>query len=123
MSDLVTATNPDGSNSPVGVDLLGQLGGNHLTEFDPTDHSNRTLQTIATLRQEVTKRGRQPLTKQFLGHDKPWCICRLGAEPPTRVIRRYVNRQDAEDDLRMVNRFVRDGARYVIAFDVVEIQE
>jgi hypothetical protein len=56
-------------------------------------------------------------------HDKPWCICRLGTKPPTRIIRRYVHRQDAEDDLRVVTRFVQDGGQYVIAFDVQEIEE
>lgn len=63
------------------------------------------------------------MTKQIKPTEKPWCICRLGTKPPNRIIRRYVNRQDAEDDLRTVSRFVRDGGQYVIAFDVVEVEE
>jgi hypothetical protein len=55
-------------------------------------------------------------------HDKPWCICRLGAKPGHRIIRRYVNRQDAEDDLKVLTRFVKDGGQYVIAFDVIEVE-
>ncbi len=55
--------------------------------------------------------------------EKPWVICRLGVKPPNRVIRRYVNRQDAEDDLRFITRFVKDGGQYVVAFDVVEVEE
>lgn len=40
-------------------DLLGQQGNNQQA-YDPTDYSSRTLQTIATLRQAITKRGGQP---------------------------------------------------------------
>ena len=60
MSDLVTATNPDGSNSPVGVDLLGQLGGTH-TEFDPQDFKQRTLATIDSLKKYSCQPGRRTL--------------------------------------------------------------
>ena len=59
--------------------------------------------------------------KQLLPHPKPWCICHLGAKPPSRIIRRYVNRQDAEDDLKALRRFVRNGNQYVMVFDVVEV--
>lgn len=55
--------------------------------------------------------------------EKPWVICCLGVKPANRVIRRYVNRQDAEDDLRVMTRFVKDGGQYVVAFDVVEVEE
>lgn len=55
--------------------------------------------------------------------DKPWVICRLGVKSTSRVIRRYTNRQDAEDDLRTMTRFVKDGGQYVVAFDVVEVEE
>lgn len=61
--------------------------------------------------------------KQLQPAEKRWCICRLGAKPPNRIIRRYVNRQDAEDDLRQLIRFVQDGGQYVVAFDVVEVEE
>lgn len=61
--------------------------------------------------------------KQFIPHDKPWVICRLGVKPPNRIIRRYRNRQDAEDDLRILTRFVQDGGQYVVAFDVLEMEE
>lgn len=60
--------------------------------------------------------------KQLQPHPKPWCICRLGAKPPSRIIRRYANRQDAEDDIRQLTRFVKDGGQYVIAYDVVEVE-
>lgn len=62
------------------------------------------------------------MTKIFKPHEKPWCICRLGVKPPKRIIRRYTNRQDADDDLRQLSRFVRDGGQYVVAFDVVEVE-
>jgi hypothetical protein len=61
--------------------------------------------------------------KNCIPHPKPWVICRLGVKPPSRIIRRYVNRQDAEDDLRVMTRFVKDGGQYVVAFDVIEIEE
>ena len=71
--------------------------------------------------------------KNCILHPKPWVICRLGVKPPSRVIRRYVNHQDADsasgsdvgasDDLRTMNRFVKDGGQYVVAFDVIEIEE
>lgn len=61
--------------------------------------------------------------KQFTPHEKPWVICRLGVKSPSRIIRRYTNRQDAEDDLRILTRFVKDGGQYVVAFDVLEVEE
>lgn len=63
------------------------------------------------------------MSKKFIAADKPWVICRLGVKPDNRVIRRYTNRQDAEDDLRVMTRFVKDGGQYVVAFDVVEVEE
>lgn len=61
--------------------------------------------------------------KQLIPAEKPWVICRLGVKSTNRVIRRYTNRQDAEDDLRVMTRFVKDGGQYVVAFDVIEIEE
>lgn len=63
------------------------------------------------------------MSTHFEPADKPWVICRLGVKSTKRIIRRYVNRQDAEDDLRMMTRFVKDGGQYVVAFDVVEVIE
>lgn len=63
------------------------------------------------------------MSKSVQPAEKPWVICRLGVKPHKRVIRRYVNRQDAEDDLRLMTRFVKDGGQYVVAFDVVEVEE
>lgn len=63
------------------------------------------------------------MSKSIQPADKPWVICRLGVKSSSRVIRRYVNRQDAEDDLRTMNRFLKDGGQYVVAFDVVEVEE
>lgn len=82
MSDLTTTTNPNGSQSPVGVNLLSSPV-LHLAE-------------------------------------KPWVICRLGAPESSRIVARFVNRQDAEDDLRTITRFIKDGGQYVVALDVVE---
>ena len=31
--------------------------------------------------------------------EKPWVICRLGVKLLNRIVRRYANRQDAEDDM------------------------
>ncbi|HAJ59544.1 MAG TPA: hypothetical protein DCP31_09950 [Cyanobacteria bacterium UBA8543] len=54
-------------------------------------------------------------------HEKPWVICRLGVtEQSTRIVGRYANKQDAEDDLRIITRFVKTGGQFVVAFDVVE---
>ena len=71
--------------------------------------------------------------KQLLPAEKPWVICRLGVKPPSHVIRRYINRQDADSasgsdvgasgDLRVMTRFVQVGGRYAVAFDVIEIEE
>jgi hypothetical protein len=43
----------------------------------------------------------------------------LGASAQTRIIRRYLNRQDAEDDIKTMQRFL-PSKRFVVAFDVVE---
>lgn len=51
--------------------------------------------------------------------DKPWMIVILGASAQTRIIRRYLNRQDAEDDIKTMQRFL-PSKRFVVAFDVVE---
>jgi hypothetical protein len=48
---------------------------------------------------------------------KPWCICRLGAKPQERVVRRYVKREDAEKDIQQAALFDATG-QFVIAFDV-----
>jgi hypothetical protein len=54
-------------------------------------------------------------------HEKPWVICRLGeTDPAKRIVSRYANKQDAEDDLRVITRFIKGGGQFVIAFDVVE---
>lgn len=82
MSDLTTTTNPNGSHSPIGVNLLPEKV-LHLAE-------------------------------------KPWVICRLGAPDNSRIVARFANKQDAEDDLRTITRFVKDGGQYVVALDVVE---
>ena len=82
MSDLTTTTNPNGSDSPVGVNLLTQKV-LHLAE-------------------------------------KPWVICRLGVPDDSRIIARFANKQDAEDDLRTITRFINDGGQYIVALDVVE---
>lgn len=60
--------------------------------------------------------------KKFIPHPKPWTICRLGVKSDNRIIRRYTNRQDAEDDLRVMTRFVQDDGQYVVAFDVIEVE-
>lgn len=52
--------------------------------------------------------------------EKPWVICRLGAPDDSRIIARFANKQDAEDDLRKITRFVKDGGQYIVALDVVE---
>jgi len=52
-------------------------------------------------------------------HPKPWCICHLGVQ--VSILRRYANRQDAENDLRLITKFVPVG-QYAIAFDVIETQ-
>lgn len=52
--------------------------------------------------------------------EKPWVICRLGVPDDSRIVARFVNKQDAEDDLRTLTRFVKDGGQYVVALDVVE---
>jgi hypothetical protein len=67
--------------------------------------------------------GEVDVSKTLEPHPQPWCICRLGAKPSNRIIRRYVNRQDAEKDLSLSARFVGGGGQYVVAFDVVEIEE
>lgn len=51
--------------------------------------------------------------------NKPWCICRLGESEDKRIIARYANLQDAEDDLRSLIKFVKDNGQYVIA-DILE---
>lgn len=50
---------------------------------------------------------------------KVWIIARLGANDADRVLGRYVNRQDAEDDLRSLRKFVKNDEQqqYVICYD------
>lgn len=48
---------------------------------------------------------------------KPWIIARLGATDNNRVVGRYVNRRDAEDDLRSLKKFVKNDEQYVVCYD------
>ncbi len=55
--------------------------------------------------------------------DKPWVIAMLGASAQTRIIQRYVNRQDAEDALRFINKAAASVGQFVVAFDVEEVAD
>lgn len=55
-------------------------------------------------------------------HPQPWCICQLGVDPARRVVRRYLRRNDAEADLAFVRAISQPGL-YVIAFDVIEMED
>jgi hypothetical protein len=55
--------------------------------------------------------------------DKPWVIAMLGASAQTRIIHRYVNRQDAEDAMRFISKACGVAGQFVVAFDVVESEE
>lgn len=60
-------------------------------------------------------------TKVLHLHEKPWCICRLGElDAKSRVVRRYTNRQDADDDLRQITHYIKDNDVQTPVFDVVE---
>lgn len=37
----------------------------------------------------------------------PWVIARLGVDSKSRIVARFMNRQDAEDSLRLLNRLMR----------------
>lgn len=54
--------------------------------------------------------------------EKPWVICRLpdNTSQENEIVSRYANKQDAEDDLRIITRFVKSGGRFIVTFDVVE---
>jgi hypothetical protein len=60
---------------------------------------------------------------RFKPADKPWVIVMLGASAQTRIIHRYVNRQDADDALRFINKAVGAVGQFVVAFDVEEVEE
>jgi hypothetical protein len=55
--------------------------------------------------------------------DKPWVIAMLGASSQTRIIQRYVNRQDAEDALRFINKAAASVGQFVVTFDVEEVAD
>jgi hypothetical protein len=55
--------------------------------------------------------------------DKPWVIAMLGEGAQTRIIQRYVNRQDAEDALRFISKATGKAGQFVVAFDVEEVEE
>jgi hypothetical protein len=55
--------------------------------------------------------------------DKPWVIVMLGEGAQTRIIHRYVNRQDALYALRFINKTASSAGQFVVAFDVVEVEE
>jgi hypothetical protein len=55
--------------------------------------------------------------------DKSWVIAMLGASAQTRIIHRYVNRQDAEDAMRFISKAAKSAGQFVVAFDVVESEE
>lgn len=61
MCDFTTIPNPDGSKSPVGVDLLGQGS----ADFDE-DESNRTSATIDSLTKDFSRRGGGRREKPYL---------------------------------------------------------
>jgi hypothetical protein len=58
----------------------------------------------------------------------PWAIARLGApDEKSRIVGRFMNRQDAEDSLRLLDRMTRllkkkstDRVVFVIIFDAAE---
>lgn len=60
---------------------------------------------------------------RFRPADKPWVIVMLGASAQTRIIHRYVNRQDAEDALRFINKAASSVGQFVVAFDVEEVAD
>ncbi len=60
------------------------------------------------------------MTKSLRPAEKPWVICKLGANEISRVVGRYVNRSDAETALRFIQMKTRVGGHFVVAFDVVE---
>jgi hypothetical protein len=68
-------------------------------------------------------KGDKSIMAIFKPTDKPWVIVMLGASAQTRIIHRYVNRQDADDALRFINKVVGSVGQFVVAFDVEEVDE
>jgi len=60
------------------------------------------------------------MTKTLRPAQKPWVICKLGANEISRVVGRYVNRSDAETALRFIQMKTKVGGHFVVVFDVVE---
>lgn len=55
---------------------------------------------------------------------KPWVIAKLGkSDEKSRIIRRYANRQDADDDLRLLSPAISAVGQFVVAFDLVKTDE
>jgi hypothetical protein len=76
--------------------------------------------TLTSIRGEVMKT--QPKrASQAEDYSRPWAIIRLLPDARRYTVARFVNRQDAEDHRRFLNRFM-PAAEFEVLFDVPDAQ-
>ncbi|WP_293189207.1 MULTISPECIES: hypothetical protein [unclassified Microcoleus] len=90
------------------LDILRKAGAKIIAEYSP----NRQFTVQPEDNLQVTK------TSDLFRQDyaKPWVIVRVLPDARNHIVARFCNRQDADDHLRALRRFVRSGI-FEIAFD------
>jgi hypothetical protein len=76
--------------------------------------------TLTSIRGKDMKTLPKP-TSQAQDYSRPWAIIRLLPDARRYTVARFVNRQDAEDHRRFLNRFM-PAAEFEILFDVPDVQ-
>jgi hypothetical protein len=76
--------------------------------------------TVTSIREQVIK-TLPKRTSQAQDYSRPWAIIRLLPDARRYTVARFVNRQDAEDHRRFLNRFM-PAAEFEVVFDVANEQ-
>jgi hypothetical protein len=109
--------------------LLSRISNYHDADFDAARMSlkEQELESIATLLiEQLSANLKGAVLANYLFAirnratlQRPWIIVRILPGAKTHIIARFVNRQDAEDRLRALQRYV-PNATFEIVFDLGE---
>jgi hypothetical protein len=82
------------------------------------NHANlQQTELYAILQQALTQLQGEMAKLEPEDYSRPWAIVRLLPDARRYTVARFVNRQDAEDHLRFLNRFI-PAAKFEVIFDV-----
>lgn len=91
----------------------------------PQDNSTVREQLMSVVQKALTEKERtstsQPISSIRSCHH-PWAIARILPNAQCYIVARFVNRQDAHDHKRVLQRFI-PGAKFEILFDSPEEKE